>query len=202
MMSFRTTRLMVLLAAILMALAVPAVSSAKGGQEVIRDCAEDGDLDGDYSQEELDQASENMPSDISEYSTCRDVIERARERGVAGADNSAGSTPPGASLPSDGSGGGGGAGGAGNDVDELASRDHNSRSDNAPDASVAGQDAATAGGTYTTDAESDSMPIALIIALALAALGAFLGALYLLRDQLPPSISSRLPGPLKPDSQA
>ena len=45
------------------------------------------------------------------------------------------------------------------------------------------------------------MSPALIIALILAALGAVAGALYLLRDQLPASIASRLPGPLKPDSQ-
>jgi hypothetical protein len=192
---------MLLLAAMLVALAAPATASAKGGQDVIRDCAEDGDLDGDYSQKDLDDASKNMPSDISEYSNCRDVIERARERGVAGADNNAGSTPLGASTPSDGSGGGG-TGGTGNDLDELESRSDNSRSDAAPNATVAGEDTGTAGGTYTTNAESDDMPIALIIALLLAAVGAFLGALYLLRDRLPSSIASRLPGPLKPDSQA
>jgi len=195
---------MLLLAALLVALAAPTTASAKGGQDVIRDCAEDGDLDGDYSQQDLDDASKNMPSDISEYSNCRDVIERARERGVAGADNNAGSTPLGASAPSDGSGGGGtgGTGGAGNDLDELESRSDKSHSDAAPDATVAGEDTGTAGGTYTTKAESDDMPIALIVALLLAAVGAFIGALYLLRDRLPSSIASRLPGPLKPDSQA
>lgn len=192
---------MLLLAAMLVALAAPAPSYAKGGDEVIRDCAEDGDLDGNYSQEELDEASENMPSDISEYSTCRDVIERARQNASAGSDKGGGSTPPVANNPSDGSGGAN-AGGTGNDTDELASRRDNSRSDEAPTASVAGEEVASSAGTLTTDAESDGMPIPLIVALALAALGAFLGALYLLRDQLPPAITSRLPGPLKPDSQA
>jgi cobalamin biosynthesis Mg chelatase CobN len=190
---------MLLLAAMLVALA-PAASYAKGGEEVIRDCAEDGDLDGEYSQEELDEASENMPSDLSEYSTCRDVIERARQNARADSDRSAGPTPAAASPPSDGSGGAG-AGGKGNDADELATRRANSRDDKAPTASVAGEEVASSGGTFTTDAESDGMPVPLIVALALAALAAFLGALYLLRDQLPPAITSRLPGPLKPDSQ-
>ena len=190
---------MLLLVAILVALATPAASYAKGGEEVIRDCAEDGDLDGDYSQEELDEASENMPSDLSEYSTCRDVIERARQNARADSNDRGEPTPP-ASPPSDGSGGAG-VGGPGNDADELARRRANSHDDKAPTATVAGEELASPGGTLTTDAEADSMPVPLIVALALAALGAFLGALYLLRDQLPPAITSRLPGPLKPDSQ-
>ena len=189
---------MLLLVAMLVALATPAASYAKGGEEVIRDCAEDGDLDGNYSQDELDEASENMPSDLSEYSTCRDVIERARQN-AGGSDKSAGPTP-GATPPSSGSGGAG-PDRPRNDPDELASRREKSRSDKAPTATVAGEEVASSGGTLTTDAESDSMPVPLIVALALAALGAFLGALYLLRDQLPPAITSRLPGPLKPDSQ-
>jgi hypothetical protein len=191
---------MLLLVALLVALATPAASYAKGGEEVIRDCADDGDLDGDYSQEELDEASENMPSDLSEYSTCREVIERARQNAGGDSNDRTGSPPPAANPPSDGSGGAS-PGGMGNDADELATRRENSRSDEAPIASVAGEEVASSGGTLTTDAESDSMPVPLIVALALAALGAFLGALYLLRDQLPPAITSRLPGPLKPDSQ-
>ena len=45
------------------------------GDDVIRDCAEDGDLDQDYSDEELEDAKQNMPSDIDQYSDCRDVIQ-------------------------------------------------------------------------------------------------------------------------------
>jgi cobalamin biosynthesis Mg chelatase CobN len=196
----KNTRLMLLLA-ILVAAAMPAASMAQGGDEVIRDCAQDGDLDGNYSQDELDDAHDNLPSDIDEYSTCRDVIENARASG-GGDGNNAGSTPNGASVPSDGSGGGGASpGGAGNDLDELDARGDRAQSGDAPQASVAGEEVGTSGETFTTDAESDGMPAALIVALILAALGALAGALYLLRDYLPPAIKSRLPGPLKPDSQ-
>ena len=66
---------------------------------------------------------------------------------------------------------------------------------------MAGEEAENSGGTLSTDAEAGGMSTPLIIALILAALGAVAGALYLLRDQLPASIASRLPGPLKPDSQ-
>ena len=56
-------------------LAVPA--SASPGS-VIRDCSEDGILNGKYSQSELDGALEQLPSDLDEYTDCRAVIRRAQ----------------------------------------------------------------------------------------------------------------------------
>lgn len=196
------TRLILPLLAIA-ALAAPAAATAKGGDDVIRDCAQDGDLDGNYSQDELDEAYNNMPSDIDEYSNCREVIERARERESGGAENGAGSAP-GALAPSgDSSSGGGGAapGGSGDDSAELDARGDRSRNGEAPEAHIAGQELSGSDGTLGTDDESDGMPAPLIAALLLAALAAIAGALYLLRDRLPPGIASRLPGPLKPNSQ-
>jgi hypothetical protein len=192
-----------MLAMLLAAAVIPAQALAQGSDEVIRDCAEDGDLDGDYSQEELDEAYENMPSDIDEYTNCREVIQGAREqRGGGGGDNNAGS-PPGSADTTGGSGGGATApGGQGTDVDEINSRAENAPNDDAPTASVAGEELDSSGGTYSADADSGGMPTALIVALILVALGAVAGAAYLLRDHLPPALSSRLPGPLKPDSQA
>ena len=119
---------------------------------------------------------------------------------IGGGDNNAGS-------PSGGSGGGssGGTaapGGSGTDAEEIESRAGDSGADEAPTASVAGEDVSSSGGTYATNAaESDGTPTALIVALILVALGALAGAVYLLRDHLPRAIASRLPGPLKPDSQ-
>jgi hypothetical protein len=187
---------MLLLLAAAVALALPAASSAQRSDEIIRDCAQDGDLDGNYSQEELDEAYENMPSDIDEYSNCRSVIDAARERsGVGGGSKE--SAGPGA-----GSNGSGGApGGSGSDAKELENRGDRAQSGDAPKATIAGETADSEGGTFTTDAKSDGMSTPLIVALILAALAALAGALYLLRDQLPASITSRLPGPLKPDSQ-
>jgi len=188
---------MLLLLVVAAALAVPAVSSAQRDQDIIRDCAQDGDLDGNYSQDELDEAYENMPSDIDEYSNCRSVIEAARDRsGVGG--GSEDSSGPGAG--SDGSSGGA-PGGSRNDREELEARGDRAQAGDAPKASVAGETAGNDGGTFTTDAASDGMSPALVVALILAALGAVAAALYLLRDQLPASIASRLPGPLKPDSR-
>lgn len=191
------TRLAVLLATVV-ALAAPAAALAKG-EEVIRDCAQDGSLDGDYSQEELDEAYNNMPSDIDEYSNCREVIEKARERGQSDTFG-AGSQPIGTAGGggSNGSGGGSDFGGSGTDEEELKNRQENSAADKAPDARV-GDELATgnSAGTIETGEESNGMPAPLIAAIILALLAGLAGLLYLLRDRLPPGLASRLPSFLK-----
>jgi hypothetical protein len=78
------------LALLLGALApAPAPGSATG---VIRDCSEDGVLNGKYSQSELDGALEQLPSDLDEYTDCRAVIRRA-QLGSAGNKNRAARKP-------------------------------------------------------------------------------------------------------------
>lgn len=72
----RTPLYIALLLAALM-LALPAASQAARYHDVIADCNEDGDLDGDYSRGDLEKAEENIPSDIDEYTDCRDVIRDA-----------------------------------------------------------------------------------------------------------------------------
>src|SRR2546423_3512911 len=58
------------------ALLAPASAHA-GGAAVIRDCADDGRLQGHYNQRELRDALNSIPSDVDEYTDCRDVIRRA-----------------------------------------------------------------------------------------------------------------------------
>ena len=62
-------------------LAPAALGSA---QSVIRDCSEDGTLNGNYSQGDLTNALEQLPSDLDEYTDCRAVI-RSAQLGSAGA---------------------------------------------------------------------------------------------------------------------
>jgi hypothetical protein len=62
---------------------VPAPASADY-QDVIRDCADDGKLNGRYSQEDLRRAEDNLPSDIDEYTPCADVIAAAIRSGGPG----------------------------------------------------------------------------------------------------------------------
>lgn len=60
-----------------MVLAAPALGSAG---DVIRDCSEDGVLNGHYSHSELTKALDKLPSDLDEYTDCRAVIRSAQLR--------------------------------------------------------------------------------------------------------------------------
>src|SRR3954452_9218025 len=78
--------------------------------KIIRDCALDGVLDGHYTTAELRSARAHLPTDVDEYSDCRDVISRA----IAAATQSTGSPGGGSgSPPGGGSGSGSGSGGGG-----------------------------------------------------------------------------------------
>ena len=72
-----------LLVAAALALLATAPAQASSG-DVIRDCSEDGSLEGHYSQGELVGALDNLPSDIDEYTDCRTVIRRAQLAGAKG----------------------------------------------------------------------------------------------------------------------
>jgi hypothetical protein len=61
------------LVALLAAMAVP-VTAAASPSAVVRDCAEDGSVDGDYSNEDKKAALGQIPADLDEYSDCRSVI--------------------------------------------------------------------------------------------------------------------------------
>jgi hypothetical protein len=75
-----------ILVALALWLAAPTTAFADGN-DVIRDCNEDGDLDRNYSDAELREADENLPADIDEYTDCRDVIRTALTgRGSGGND--------------------------------------------------------------------------------------------------------------------
>src|SRR3954470_3015904 len=67
-------RLLVLLITLTL---VPAATALASGAAAIRDCTDDGVLEGHYSQRELRNALATMPSDVDEYTNCRDVIRRA-----------------------------------------------------------------------------------------------------------------------------
>ena len=185
------TRLITLSLTLLAALAFPAFAGASS-DDAIRDCAQDGDLDQQYSDEELEEASENMPSDLDAYSSCREVLRQAQAGGAGsttptdGDDDAAGGVPgggDGTGNENDGSGGGA----TKSDLDELKNREADAASDNPP-----AEDASLAAGA---DAGDDSgLPGAALVAIALLGLAAVFGGVYLLRDYLPPGLSSRLPG--------
>ncbi len=91
---------MAMVAAVLVAL-VPAAAQAQSTTEILRDCADDDVLQGNYSASAMRTARNNLPAELEEYSACRDVLTAAindKTKKPAGTDN-------------DSSGGGGGGGG-------------------------------------------------------------------------------------------
>ena len=91
----------------LLALALIAPSSAYAGsrERILRDC-QDGQMNGHYSQKEYADALAHMPTDVDEYTDCRDVIRRAQlgsashhDSGGGGGGSSSGGNTPGAATP-------------------------------------------------------------------------------------------------------
>ena len=98
----------VLLTLVLCLLALPAVAGASG-RSVVRDCTDNGRIDRPHSQKDYNDALRRLPSDVDEYTDCRQIIEQAKRRDARGGSSSGGSG---------GSGGGGGgvSGGSGGGV--------------------------------------------------------------------------------------
>ncbi len=86
---------------LLLALVAAPAANAAGTTQILRDCADDGVLQGNYSPSDLRKARQNIPTDTDEYTDCRDVLARAAARGVASS-----------------GGGGGGAAGSGGSTGE------------------------------------------------------------------------------------
>jgi hypothetical protein len=63
---------------------VPAAAAHASAASVIRDCTDDGVLQGTYSQKELRGALANLPSDVDEYTNCREIIRAAQLAGGGG----------------------------------------------------------------------------------------------------------------------
>jgi hypothetical protein len=79
--------------------------------KIIRDCALDSVLNGHYTTAELRSARAHLPTDVDEYSDCRDILSRAIAAATQSSGSSGGSGSPGSSGGgSPGSGGDGGGG--------------------------------------------------------------------------------------------
>ena len=105
----RRTILLALFAALLL---VPTTTAhAQGREDILRDCADDGRLEGDYSASKMRDARNNIPAELEEYSDCRDVLSRAISAKTSASNNNGGDTSGsgagGATNNSGGTGGGG-----------------------------------------------------------------------------------------------
>ncbi|MCW3000016.1 MAG: hypothetical protein JWN65_3565, partial [Solirubrobacterales bacterium] len=112
----RTLRAAILASVLAVACVAPATALASGST-VVSDCALDSKLDKTYTAKEYKDALKNIPTDVDEYTDCRDVIRRA-QLAQAGAGNSSGGggssgSGAGGTGGSTGTGGGSGGGGTG-----------------------------------------------------------------------------------------
>ncbi|HEX2233419.1 MAG TPA: hypothetical protein VHG69_08650 [Thermoleophilaceae bacterium] len=179
-----------ILAAALIALAVPPAVQASGF-DVIRDCAEDSDLDRKYSNGELKQARDNLPSDLDEYSDCREVINSAITSGSGGSGG-------GGDGGSGGGGAGGGSGGSGPKAEAARARDEAAldaltNGGGKPALNVAGTRVEPGdNGLFDLASAANGLPLPLLLALIAVLLGAATAGLAALSRRFP-GLAERIP---------
>ena len=160
-------------------LGLPAAAQASGN-DVIRDCAQDGKLDKKYSQKELRDGYDNLPSDIDEYTDCRSVIRAA----MSGGSGSTGGAPPNGILTESGAV-------AGSPEDVAALNDISAQAAKGKRAAVVigGEKVlpgnAGLGGVLGGLAGSSGMPSSLIVAIAALMILAVVTAYLAAREKVP-----------------
>lgn len=92
---------------LLAALALAPASAFGSAKDVIKDC-QDGSISGKYSQKDFNDALNSIPTDVDEYTDCRDVIRRA-QLGSAGGSSGSSAAPGVPGAPGGGAGTSGGA---------------------------------------------------------------------------------------------
>jgi hypothetical protein len=164
---------------VVVALAAPALAQASP-DAVIRDCAEDGDLDGNYSNDDLEQAENNLPSDLDEYSDCREVIGGAQ---TGGSDRGAGGGRDSANHPTGAAAAKARENARKRDEAELGAI--TARGDR-PELRVGGKSVEPgSNGLFDVASSSNGLPLPLLLALIAIGLLAAVGALYALRRRVP-----------------
>jgi hypothetical protein len=206
----RVARNLLLLAAVAV-LVAPAGASATP-EQVIEDCGQDGTLNRKYSNSDLRKARDNLPTDLAEYSDCRDVISAA----ITGGSDKGG----GRGSPGHGVGGAGAAdpreqGARAQDAADLqgitsgaagGSNAGGSKDDEAPPVQVGGEPVEPGGnGLFDLASASNELPTPLLIALICVGLLALAGGSLALRQRMPAlgriPLLNKIPTPRVPFSK-
>ena len=161
------------LACLLLGLVVVPAANAAGTAQILRDCADDGVLQGDYSPSELRRARQNIPADTDEYTDCRDVLARAAARGVSGGG------PGGSARGGEAGGSGGGLLSATTDDDRKALADALEGSGGPVD--VGGQALVPGSAGFAAGAVRNDLPGTLLMLLCLLAVATLTAAVQRVR---------------------
>jgi hypothetical protein len=172
----------------LLVLAVLAVMAMPGGamaQNPIGDCNNDGDLDHRYTNKQLRDAIEKLPTDLDEYTNCRELMTNAI---TSGSDR------------------GGGRPTTGADGSPLPAEEHAARTKDTEDlAAITADPEKTppsvqvgdqkvepgSNGLFDLASASNDLPVPLLVALIALALVALIGGLVAMRERIP--ALSRIP---------
>jgi hypothetical protein len=181
------------------ALALLVVPTAAQAADPVLDCARDNDLDRSYTNSELREALDNLPTDSDEYGLCREVISGAIHSGsdqgggrpkAAGSDGE-GITPKELSDRT-------------KDAEELSAIAGDTGHDPAPPTVDVGGETVTPGddGTFDLASASNDLPTPLLVALIALALLAIAGVVLALRNRIPAlaklPVLSKIPTPRVP----
>ena len=162
-------------------LSTPGVAQASP-QQVIRDCAQDGKLDRHYSLGDLKNAEKKLPTDIDEYTNCRDVINQAEEQGSGGTAHGS-SHGPVSGAGGHNSGGGSGPSASPSDVQAL---NHAKGGGKAPALSLHGEKVTPgSGGVFKTAGAANDVPMPVLLALIAVGLLTAAGGVVALRRRFP-----------------
>lgn len=163
----------------LLAVLAPA-SFAASRNEIIRDCSDDGRLDGNYTAAELRDARKNLPADVDEYTDCRDVLRRAELAASGGSSSGGGATSSGfGGVVPGGPGGTGGAPLTPGTPEEAAALEA-ARNDPGAPVAVGGEKVVPGASGLASYAARHELPwplIAALVLLGLAAIGASVPAI-------------------------
>ena len=179
----RLARHLLLLGA-LVALAAPAAAVASP-EQVIKDCAKDGALNGKYSNEDLRKAKNNLPTDLDEYSDCREIIASAI---TSGSDRGGGRDSPGQGVGGAGADDPGELGARNQDAADLAAITGAGGTQNGepPSVKVGGEEVQPGtNGLFDLASASNEVPMPLLLALIALGLLALAGGFVALRGRVP-----------------
>ena len=167
------TRLLVL--AVLALVALPASAMA----DPISDCNTDGDLDKKYSNEQLRKAIENLPTDLDEYSNCREILSGAITSGSDKGGNRPTLGADGSPLPAEEQTA------RTQDTEDLAAI--TADPEKSPPSVKVGDEEVEPGsnGLFDLASASNDLPVPLLVALIAIALVALIGGLVAMRERIP-----------------
>ena len=167
------TRLLVL--AVLALVALPGSAMA----DPISDCNTDGDLDKKYSNKQLREAIENLPTDLDEYSNCREILSGAITSGSDKGGNRPTLGADGSPLPAEEQAA------RAQDNEDLAAITADPE-DSPPSVKVGDEEVEPGpNGLFDLASASNDLPVPLLVALIALALVALIGGLVAMRERIP-----------------